>query len=142
VSDGVAKTIAYNKFQVYEIIDDYHWIIQVIKQSEGELDNVTFNGVAQYGIEASLPSGKGLVSMALENEVVRRNEQYKRLYEYIDKVNFINVNRHKVTDEKEKVVLDCLLDGDSLAAVTRHMGMGRKRIDKMRSDIVDKLVDN
>lgn len=117
-------------------------MIELIKQFEEELDDVGFKGVAQYGLEAALPSGKGLVSMALENEIMRRNVRTKRIYEYINKVNFINTNRQKVKDKREIEVLDYLLDGESLAAIRRYMGIGARQVNKMRSDIVDLLVED
>jgi DNA-binding CsgD family transcriptional regulator len=123
------------------MIKDYQWMIGLIKEYQYELDVPAFKGVASYGIEASLPKGQGMVSKALELEVERLDGRYKRISDYINKVNYINDNRHKVTDEKEIEVLDCLLDGDSLAAIGRHMGISKRRMDKLRSDIVDRLCE-
>ncbi|OLS39119.1 hypothetical protein BTR25_13380 [Bacillus sp. MRMR6] len=134
------QTVAYNKYDIYEMIDNYKDMINIIRHYEDNLEGVDFKGVAQYGVEASLPSGKGLVSKALENEVVRRNERFKRISDYTNKVNYINTKRKKLTDHKEIEILDCLLDGLSLSAISRAMRLSRQQIDKIRSDIVDKLV--
>jgi hypothetical protein len=141
VSYGLEQIIAYNKHQVYEIIKDYQWMIGLIKEYQYELDVPAFKGVASYGIESSLPKGQGLVSKALELEVERLDGRFKRISDYINKVNFINENRHKVTNEKEMEVLDCMLDGESLAAIGRHLGISKRRTDKLRSDIVDRLCE-
>jgi len=114
-------------------------MINEIKSLYAELQRTDFKGVAQYGIQATLPNGKGVVGKALENEVVRRSEKSKRIYEYIDQVNFINENRRHITDEKEKVVLDCLLDGFSISAIARHLRTGRKQVGNIVDSIVDQL---
>jgi DNA-binding NarL/FixJ family response regulator len=137
VHDGLGQTITYNKHQIYEIIADYNWMLKFIREA-GEQE-VEFKGTAQYGVEASLPRGQGLVSQALENEVMRRNDRLRRLFDYLKKVNFIKDNRKKLTDIRETEILDYLLDGKSVSAISRIIGMSRQQIDKIRSDIVDKL---
>jgi DNA-binding NarL/FixJ family response regulator len=137
VLDGMGQTITYNKHQVYEIIADYNWMLKFIREA-GEQE-VEFQGTAQYGVEASLPRGQGLVSQALENEVMRRNDRLRRLFDYLNKVKFIKDNRKKLTDIREIEILDYLLDGKSVSAISRIIVMSRQQIDKIRSDIVDKL---
>jgi DNA-directed RNA polymerase specialized sigma subunit len=114
-------------------------MINEIKRLDAELKKTESKLTQQWGVSASLPTGKGIVSKALENEIVRRNEKSERLIEYIDKVNFLNENRHKVTDEREKVVLDCILDGMSLAAIGKHLGTYRNQVSKIQDSIVDKI---
>jgi hypothetical protein len=135
------KIKTYNKHQVYGILKNYFWMLREIQRIDSELSRTDFKGVAQYGISASLPTGKGLVSKTLENEVVRRNLKSERLIDYIDKVNFINANMHKVTDEKENVILDCLLDGLSISAISRHLGTTRKQVNIQVDNIINSLVD-
>jgi DNA-directed RNA polymerase specialized sigma subunit len=130
---------AYNKHQIYGILKDYHWMVREIGRIDRQLSTTDFAGVAQYGIEATMPTAQGVVGRALENEIIRRETKSKRLYDYIDKVNFMNENISKITDEREKVVLDCLLDGLSLTAVSKHLGFSRQLVTDIRDDIVNKL---
>jgi DNA-binding NarL/FixJ family response regulator len=135
-------TKTYNKHQLYGILKNYFWMINEIKRLDAELKKTDFKGVSQYGMSASLPTGKGIVSKALENEIVRRNEKRERLNDYIYKVNYLNDHRSKITDEREKVVLDCILDGMSLAAIARHLGTYRKQINMIQDDIVSKISES
>jgi DNA-binding NarL/FixJ family response regulator len=139
VHDGLGQTMTYNKHDVYEMIANYDFMMRILKEAREQ--DVDFKGTAQYGIEATLPSGKGLVSKALENEVMRRNDKQKRLFEYLNKVKFIRENRKKITDKREIEILDYLLDGYSISEIKRIIGLSRQQIDKIRSDIVDKLCD-
>jgi DNA-binding NarL/FixJ family response regulator len=122
------------------MIKNYKWMMAMIKEYRYEFDMPEFKGVATYGLEASLPKAPGYISHALELEVERLDGRFKRISDYINKVNYINNNRYKVTNEKEIEVLDCLLDGESLAAIGRHMGIGKRTVDRIRSNIVDRLV--
>jgi DNA-directed RNA polymerase specialized sigma subunit len=130
--------MTYNKFQIYGILKDYFWMIREIQKIDRELQKTDFSGVAQYGIEATLPHAVGIVGRAIENEIVRRSKKSERMLEYAKKVNFINERINNITDEKEKVVLDCLMDGLSLTAISKHMGMSRQLVTTIR----DKLVEN
>jgi DNA-binding NarL/FixJ family response regulator len=132
---------AYNKYQIYGILRDYRMMVNQIMLLNHELNRTDFKGVAQYGTESTLPTGQGIVSKALESEVIRRSEKSERMIDYANKVQFINQNRHKITDEREKVVLDCLLDGMTLNAIARHLGSYRNQISKIQDSIVDKIVE-
>lgn len=128
-----------NKFQIYELLKTYHWKVREIKRIDEYLGDTDFTGVAQYGIEATMPSGQGIVGKALENEIIRRSKKSKRLIGYIEEVNFINARLDRVVDEKEKVILDCMLDGMSITAISKHIGISRKHVHKLQDDIVNKL---
>lgn len=129
----------FNKHQIYGILKNYFWMVKEIQRIDYELSKTDFTGTAQYGIEATLPKAQGIVGKALENEILRRSKKSERLMDYIEKVNYINEHMGNITDEKEKVILDCLLDGMSLTAISKHLGMSRKQVTEIRDDIVDKL---
>lgn len=131
--------MAITKFRIYGILKDYFWMLREIQRIDRELQKTDFAGTAQYGIEATLPHAVGIVGRALENEVIRRDNKSKRLHKYIEEVTFINQHMGAITDEKEKVVLDCLLDGLSLTAISKHLGVSRVQVTGIRNDIVDKL---
>lgn len=133
--------MTYNKFQIYGILKDYYWMIREIQKIDRDLQKTDFQGVAQYGIEATLPHAVGIVGRAIENEVMRRSKKSERMVEYAKKVNFINERLNRVTDDKEKAVLDCMLDGLSLQAIAHHLSISRRQVNYMRDEIVRKLAD-
>lgn len=129
----------FNKHHIYGILKNYFWMVKEIQRIDYELSKTDFTGTAQYGVEATLPKAQGIVGKALENEILRRSKKSERLMDYIEKVNYINEHMGNITDEKEKVILDCLLDGLSLTGISKHLGMSRKQVTEIRDDIVDKL---
>lgn len=131
----------YNKHQVYGILKNYFWMVNEIQKIDYELSKVEFKGTAQYGMSAAMPTGKGTVGKALENEVIRRSKKSERMYDYSDKVNYLHERIPRISDEKEKVVLDCMLDGMSLTAISHHLKVSRKQVHVMRDSIVDQLVE-
>ncbi|MFS0776244.1 hypothetical protein ABC255_09580 [Neobacillus sp. 3P2-tot-E-2] len=133
------KTITYNKHDVYKIISDYPLMLKIIREV-GETE-VEFRGTAQYGVEATLPKAQGVVGKALEMEVIRRNDRNKRLFDYLNKVKWINKNRNKLTDKRDIEILDYLLDGTSMLKVSKIIGVSPQWLDKLRNDIVDKLCE-
>lgn len=135
----MTTAIKFSKHQIYGILKDYHFKIKEIQRIDKELQDTDFKGSAQYGIEATMPRPLGIVGKALENEVIRREKKAKRLSRYIEEVIYINEQIPNVTEEKEKVILDCLLDGMSLTAISKHLGISRRLVTKIRDDIVDKL---
>lgn len=135
----MAVETKFNKHEIYGILKDYHWMLKEIIKLDWEMQKTDFTGVAQYGIEATLPHSKGVVGKAIENEIVRRSEKSERIYEYAKKVNFIHERIHRITEEKEKVILDCMLDGLTLTAISKHLSMSRKQITDIRDIIVDQL---
>ncbi|WP_137744557.1 helix-turn-helix domain-containing protein [Robertmurraya siralis] len=135
----MTTAVKFSKHQIYGILRDYHWMVKEIKRIDRELQETDFQGTAQYGIEATLPKPQGVVGRALESEAIRRVNKSKRLNKFIQEVIFINENIPNITDEKEKVVLDCLLDGMSLTAISIHLGVSRRHVSNLRDGIVDKL---
>ncbi|MFE8704123.1 helix-turn-helix domain-containing protein [Cytobacillus sp. FJAT-54145] len=134
--------IKLSKYQLYGLLKNYHWMVKEIQRIDHYLTETDFQGTAQYGIEATMPKAQGVVGKALENEVTRRVEKSKRLQKYIEEVNLINERIPLVTDEKEKVVLDCLLDGLSLTAISKHLGISRQQVTDIREKIIDTLAKN
>jgi hypothetical protein len=131
----------YNKHQIYGILKDYHWKLREIQRIDRELKRTDFAGVAQYGIEATLPHAQGIIGRAIENEIVRREKKSDSMIEYALEINFINERIDKITAGKEKVVLDCLLDGMGIVAISHHLGMTRQTVAEIRDKIVDKIAD-
>ena len=132
----------YTENTIFNVLSDYHWMIKEIKRIDELLDDTEFSGVAQYGIEATLPKPQGgLTKDAMANEIARRDKKMARRLKMVQKVEFVQKRIERIQDEREKVVLDCLLDGMSINAISHHMGLTRRHINNLRQNIVKKLVD-
>lgn len=134
-------TTSYTPLEVSNIIRDYHWMINEIKRINFVLNDTDQKVTASYGIEASMPKAKGDPADTIAFEVIRREKKSKRVTKLEKKIKFIQDNLHKVQDERQKVVLDCLLDGMSITKVAYHMGLSRKHIHTIKEQIVETLLN-
>lgn len=132
-----------NKKEIASILRDYHWMINEIQRQRKMLsDEVNGNFTAQYGIEASLPKGKGQNGDPIFREVIRREKKSRWIEKLEKKVMFIQEHMDCITNEREKAVLECLLDGMSMIAISRHMGLSERNIYKLRENIIDMMARN
>ncbi len=130
----------YTKEQVSNYIRDYHWMIKEVKRITGNLNDTEFRGVAQYGIEATLPKPQGSKVDQIANEVARREINHKQAQKYLKRIMFIQDNMHKVKNDRHKAVLDCLLEGLSVTKVSYHMGVSRKHVHSIKDDVAEILL--
>lgn len=130
------------KKEIEQILKDYHWMINEIKRQRKMLsDEVNGNFTAQYGIEASLPKGKGQNGDPIFQEVVRREKKSKWIERLEQKVLYIQSRVDRITDERERAVLECILDGMSMKAISRHMGLSTRHIQRIKNSIVTQMSD-
>jgi len=128
-----------NKKQIANALRDYSWMINEIKRQRKMLEDAGDGITAQYGIEASLPKGSGQNSDPVFREYLRREKKSKWVEKLEEKVLFIQERIPNITEEREKAVLECLLDGMSMIAISRHMGLSERHIFRIRDSIVDKM---
>ena len=131
--------MTYSDKEIKHILSNYFWMIKEVKRINDELSEIETSVTAQYGIEASMPKPQGLTSDAIANEVIRRDKKAQRKYEFIRKIKYVQERIYLIEDDREKVVLDCLLDGMSISAISNHMGLSRTHIDRLRDSIVGRM---
>jgi|GEM_PF-3383114 len=127
---------SFNKHEIYIILSDYNWIVKEANRIKLQLSQFETVGVASYSDE---PKGGNGVSDRIGGEVIRREKNHKRLKGYLSKIEFIEHRSDNIVDEKEKAVLDCILDGLGINAIAIHLNMSRRMIHKIRDNIVDRL---
>lgn len=130
-----------NKKEIAETLRDYNWIINEIKRQRKLLGDVSGNFSAKYGIEASLPKAHGQNGDPIFQEVVRREKKSKWIERLEKKVLYIQSRIDRITDERERAVLECILDGMSMQAISRHMGLSTRHIQRIKNSIVDQMSD-
>ncbi|MEK4030817.1 DNA-binding response regulator [Pseudobacillus sp. FSL P4-0506] len=136
----MSRTIKINKYQVYDIVRNYHWKIKEVQRLKNELESVESSSTAQYGIEASMPKGSG-VGRPVEAECARRERKRQRVMKYEEEIGYIIDRLDNVVDEKEQAMLDCLLDGYNVTAAGRHLGLSQSSAQRLYDDIVSKLAE-
>ncbi len=130
------KKKPYHRHDLYNILKDYHWLVKEIERLKRDLNVVESAGVASYSDE---PKGGSGVSNPVLAEVGRREKKRERLDKYLHRVNYITEQSKNITDERERVILDCLLDGMKMSEVAKHLGISRHTANQIRDIIVVKL---
>ncbi|MFD2924187.1 DNA-binding response regulator [Halobacillus naozhouensis] len=128
-----------NKKQIEEALRDYNWMINEIKRQRGLLEDAGTNLVAQSGIESILPKAQGESGDPVAQEVVRRDKKFTWVHKLEKKVLFIQERMSVIENERERAVLECLLDGMSMIAISNHMGLSRRHIYNIKETIVDRI---
>lgn len=136
----MSRTIKINKYQLYDMVRSYSWKVKALQRLKNDLEDVECSGTAQYGIEAAMPKGNG-VGRPIEAETVRREDKRERAVKYEQEIRYIIDNMHKVTDDLEREMLDCLLDGHSVSAAGRHLGIPKSTAQRLYDDIVERLAE-
>lgn len=98
------------------------------------------NLVAQGGIESTMPKAQGGTSDPVALEVIRREKASKWVINLEDKILYIQKRIPVITDEREKAVLECMLDGLSMMAITKHMGLSRTHIYRIKDSVINKML--
>lgn len=130
------KKKPYHRHDLYNILKDYHWLVKEIERLRRDLNITESVGVASYSDE---PKGGSGPSNPVAAEVQRREKKRDRLDKYTARVNYINEKSQNITDERERVILDCLLDGMRMSEVAKHLGISRHTANQIRDIIVVKL---
>lgn len=127
------------KGQIEQALRDYHWMVKEIARLRAYLESAGERLVRQYGIESDMPKPKGSNTDPVHMEVERRDKQWDRVAKLEKKVLLIQDRMHLINEERERTVLDCLLDGMSYVAISRHMGLSTRHIQRIRADIVSDM---
>ncbi len=130
--------------EIESLIKDYPWMRKEVNRLEkilyGHSTPMRSWGVAQYGIESSLPKGSsGKSQSELKQIDIREERSYRRLMKFQDIVYGLEIAAEFLDDEKEKVIYDCLLDGMSYRAIAFHVGVSRNQVRKAKESILSQL---
>lgn len=129
-----------NKKEVDQALRDYHWMINEIKRQREVMAHIEARGlVAQGGIESSMPKPQGVTSDPVALEVIRRDGAWRWIEKLEEKVLYIQRRIGIITDQRERAVLGCMLDGMSMVAIGKHMGLSRKTIYSIKESIITQI---
>jgi hypothetical protein len=125
-----------------EDLRSYHWMINEIDRLNNAINMaIQFHEggssmVAQWGIEATLPKAKGTKPSTMSMSEEKYERQLKRVAALEEKVRKINQALDLLMDEKERTVMECILDGERMNIIARHVGISRTRLNEIRRAIV------
>lgn len=130
-----------NHNDIDQAIRDYHWMIKEVHRLEKELDSIQDSLTAQYGVEASLPKGSSMDHDKVGRTVVRRNEETKHMTKLKGKIAFVDHGIELITNDFEKAVMLCILDGLSQFQISQLFKMSEGKISSIKGQIIKQLYD-
>ncbi|MGI8349629.1 sigma-70 family RNA polymerase sigma factor [Niallia circulans] len=135
------------EINIADLIRDYRMMKREIERLQriiyGKSVPMRSWGVAQYGVEATLPQGSSGKSQAeLRDMDIREQKQIKRLQEYRRKVFAIESAGDFLDKEILKIVYDCMLSGMTRQQIAVHLEISRDSVDKLRADIKAQIGTN
>lgn len=128
-----------NKKEIEQALRDYNWMINEIKRQRELLSHISGGDLVAHIDD--MPKGKGTTSDPVANEAIRRSNTSRWVQQLEYKVSFIQKRISIITDDREEVVLQCMLDGMSMAAIGRHIGLSERHIRRLKDNIVSKMSD-
>jgi hypothetical protein len=136
-----------SSINITELIRDYRMMKREIERLQKIIFGKSFPmrswGVAQYGIEATLPKGSSGKSLAeLKDMDIREQKQLTRLEEYQRRVIAIESAGDFLDREILKIVYDCMLSGMTRRQIAAHLEVSPDSIDKFRADIKSQIQSN
>src|SRR5690625_3414240 len=131
-----SELVGMNKKEIEQAISDYKWMINEIKRQRELMGYKGGNLVAHID---DMPKGKGTTGDPVAQEVIRRDKASRWVQKLEEIVLFIQQRIHIITDPKEKVVLECMLDGLSMVAIGKHMGLSRRHIYTLKESIISQF---
>lgn len=135
------EEVTVSRSSLLRWIEDYHWMIEIIK--EAEINTAGFNGakVASYGIDSTLPKASGGVSDPVFYEVCRRSKYGGlRIGQYRRKVTEVQKRIPLVVGDRENEVLHRLLNGESMRSIGKHLKLSSTTIFRIRNNILSQMI--
>lgn len=129
---------------ISQLIRDYNWMKKEIVRLQRIIYGSTYPmkswGVAQYGIEATLPKGSRGKSIAeLEAMDIREKKQRERLETYERYVYALEKAVDVLKDERQKIIYDCLLDEMTYRQIAMHLNVSKDFVQRQKNDIVRQM---
>jgi hypothetical protein len=128
-----------------EDLRSYHWMGKEIERLSKSLDKAiqsfgpSSRLTAFYGDDAAMIKGQGMKLSTMSISEERYERQWQRLEKLKDKVHKINQAAEQIVDDKERTVLECILDGERMNMIARHVGISRQYLNEIKRLLVKKI---
>lgn len=132
--------ISVNKWQVENLLRDYHWKVESVKIMRETMNEINISMTAQYGLQAAMPKAIGDPSDPILKEVERRDRRWKKIHDYERDIQFIQFRLAQVMDDRETEVLHWLLEGKSMRWIGLHMGLSHTHIQRIKDSVIKNLI--
>lgn len=131
-----------NKQDIHDMIRDYRWMINLLIARRFEAVGSSQGLTTIYGIEATLPKPQGTNTDPVYQEYLRIEEYEQNNKKIREKVLFIQRHSKAIKDVQNKIILNRLLDGESLKEIAKDMNMSASGINYRKELIVDEMYNS
>ncbi len=136
------KLLAETEMEIWKEIEsdlkDYKRMVDDIDRMTAELAAVGGTFSAHYGIEATLPKSGGKRD-PVAREVVRRDRKHRQLRRMQDKIDRIDHAAETITDVRQMILLDLLMEGKSMKEICAHMRLSRSYVYEIKAELIYSL---
>ena len=128
-----------NKKEIHDVIFNYHWMIRLLINKRDEMTGSSNSLVAKYGVEVATTGVKENVSDPIFQEFLRIERYEKNTERIRRKVTMIQKHSKSITNLKEQLILDKLLDGKSMREIASELDMSLGAVNRKKNIIVNKI---
>lgn len=137
--------MTYNAHQILDLMFNYNDNIALLENLRSE--TTVGAGIAQYGIEATMPKSQGETGDPVFREYVRRNRSFRRYGEITEKLlpiqNFVESPDYDLQlDLTNKIILDLTLDGQTQRAIARIVNMSYIAVGKRQQKVAETIANS
>lgn len=129
-----------NKKEIEQALRDYLWMMNEIIREREELNHIIGGNVVAH-IDDMPKAAGGTTSDPVANEAIRRINKSKRVEKLETKVLEIQRRAKVIKDERELTVLNCMMDGLSMRAISNHMGLSERHVFRLKDSIVKQMAE-
>ena len=131
---------------VEQDIRDYGWMVEKIaslKEQESIRDKnagkLIVAGTAAYGLSASLPKAKNVNSDPTHREARKGLRHWERCLRYKRKIEMLEKAVSELKDERERIVIEGLLDGEKNYMIAQELNVTRQTVHEIKKSAIRNL---
>jgi hypothetical protein len=127
---------------VEEELKDYPWMVREIERLRGILEEAGSGLTGVYGLDGAMPKGKGGHADSVHREAQKREKYWNRMKQLEEKVTRIDSAAERLCDDRQRTILECIMEGQRMNRIAQHIGVSRQRLHELKLELVRLLAED